>query len=179
VLNAHHKRFAWWSWNPADNTDTLGALVNRWLFPVPVAQPVFHNGSTIGEIRLTARDSLISHFIWLSFAVLTGCILFASAVALTITRSLHHGMVVEMQNITDVVHDVRTNRNFSRRVTEGRIEEFHQFGEDFNSLLDEMEEWQLKLQAKNAQLLRTAMHDPLTGLANRAAFRNNIAALMN
>lgn len=42
-----------------------------------------------------------------------------------------------------------------------------------------MEEWQLKLQAKNAQLLRTAMHDPLTGLANRAAFRNNIAALMN
>ncbi|MGX5150221.1 diguanylate cyclase domain-containing protein, partial [Enterobacter hormaechei] len=49
----------------------------------------------------------------------------------------------------------------------------------FNSLLDEMEEWQLKLQAKNAQLLRTAMHDPLTGLANRAAFRNNIAALMN
>ena len=59
---------------------------------------------------------------------------------------------------------------------DGRIEEFHQFGEDFNSLLDEMEEWQL-LQAKNAQLLRTAMHDPLT--ANRAAFRSSIAALMH
>jgi PleD family two-component response regulator len=88
-------------------------------------------------------------------------------------------MVTAMQNITDVVHDVRTNRNFSRRVKEGSIEEFHQFGEDFNSLLDEMEEWQLKLQAKNAQLLRTAMHDPFTGLANRAAFRNSIAALMN
>ncbi|MNY40877.1 putative diguanylate cyclase YfiN [compost metagenome] len=27
--------------------------------------------------------------------------------------------------------------------------------------------------------MRTAMHDPLTGLANRAAFRNSIAALMN
>ena len=50
---------------------------------------------------------------------------------------------------------------------------------DFNSLLDEMEEWQLKLQAKNAQLLRTALHDPLTGLANRAAFRSSINALMN
>lgn len=88
-------------------------------------------------------------------------------------------MVTALQNITDVVHDVRTNRNFSRRVKDGRIEEFHQFGEDFNSLLDEMEEWQLKLQAKNAQLLRTAMHDPLTGLANRAAFRSSIAALMH
>lgn len=176
VLNVHKKRFAHWSWNPDENTDTLGALVSRWLFPLPVSQPIIHNGNMIGEIRLTARDSLISHFIWMSFAVLTGCILLASAV---LTRSLHHGMVTAMQNITDVVHDVRTNRNFSRRVKAGRIEEFHQFGEDFNSLLDEMEEWQLKLQAKNAQLMRTAMHDPLTGLANRAAFRNSIAALMN
>lgn len=179
VLNAHKKRFAYWSWNPEENNDTLGALVSRWLFPDPVAQPIMHNGNAIGEIRLTARDNLISHFIWLSFAVLTGCILFATAVALTITQSLHHGMVTALQNITDVVHDVRTNRNFSRRVKDGRIEEFHQFGEDFNSLLDEMEEWQLKLQAKNAQLLRTAMHDPLTGLANRAAFRSSIAALMH
>ncbi|MEZ6877585.1 diguanylate cyclase DgcN [Enterobacter sp. KBR-315C3_2022] len=178
VLNVHNNRFAYWSWDPEDNTDTLGTLVSRWLFPVPVSQPIMHNGNPIGEIRLTARDSLISHFIWLSFAVLTGCILLASAVALALTRSLHNGVVAALQNITDVVHDVRTNRNFSRRVTEGQIEEFHHFGEDFNSLLDEMEEWQLKLQAKNAQLLRTAMHDPLTGLANRAAFRNSIAALM-
>ena len=42
-----------------------------------------------------------------------------------------------------------------------------------------MEEWQLRLQAKNAQLLRTALHDPLTGLANRAAFRSGINTLMN
>jgi len=105
--------------------------------------------------------------------------MFASLVALTITRTLHIGVVTALQNITDVVHDVRSNRNFSRRVSQERIEEFHRFGQDFNSLLDEMEEWQLKLQAKNAQLMRTAMHDPLTGLANRAAFRIRIAALMN
>ncbi|MGG5837028.1 diguanylate cyclase DgcN [Huaxiibacter chinensis] len=178
VLDIRKKRFASWSWNPADNSDTLGKLVSRWLFPVPVAQPIMHNGRLIGEVLITARDSLISHFIWMSFAVLTGCILFASFVALAITRSLHNGVVTALQNITDVVHDVRTNRNFSHRVTEERIDEFHRFGQDFNSLLDEMEEWQLKLQAKNAQLMRTAMHDPLTGLANRAAFRNSIAALM-
>lgn len=32
---------------------------------------------------------------------------------------------------------------------------------------------------QNAQLLRTALHDPLTGLANRAAFRSGINTLMN
>ncbi len=36
--------------------------------------------------------------------------------------------------------------------------------EDFNSLLGEMEDWQRQLQAKNAQLLRSSLHDPLTGL---------------
>lgn len=178
VLDAQGKRFARWSWNPNDNPDALGTLVSRRLFPTPAVQPVLHNGHAIGEVRITARDSLISHFIWMSFAVLTGCILFAAFVALSITQSLHNGIVNALQNITDVVHDVKSNRNFSRRVEEERIEEFHRFGQDFNSLLDEMEEWQLKLQARNAQLMRTAMHDPLTGLANRAAFRNSIAALM-
>ena len=178
VLDAQGKRFAHWSWNPNDNPDALGTLVSRRLFPTPAVQPVLHNGHAIGEARITARDSLISHFIWMSFAVLTGCILFAAFVALSITQSLHNGIVNALQNITDVVHDVKSNRNFSRRVEEERIEEFHRFGQDFNSLLDEMEEWQLKLQARNAQLMRTAMHDPLTGLANRAAFRNSIAALM-
>jgi len=178
VLDAQGKRFAHWSWNPNDNPDALGTLVSRRLFPTPAVQPVLHNGHAIGEVRITARDSLISYFIWMSFAVLTGCILFAAFVALSITQSLHNGIVNALQNITDVVHDVKSNRNFSRRVEEERIEEFHRFGQDFNSLLDEMEEWQLKLQARNAQLMRTAMHDPLTGLANRAAFRNSIAALM-
>ncbi|ATG02095.1 diguanylate cyclase [Lelliottia amnigena] len=178
VLDAQGKRFARWSWNPNDNPDALGTLVSRRLFPTPAVQAVLHNGHAIGEVRITARDSLISHFIWMSFAVLTGCILFAAFVALSITQSLHNGIVNALQNITDVVHDVKSNRNFSRRVEEECIEEFHRFGQDFNSLLDEMEEWQLKLQARNAQLMRTAMHDPLTGLANRAAFRNSIAALM-
>ncbi|ENY5893180.1 TPA: diguanylate cyclase, partial [Klebsiella pneumoniae] len=83
-----------------------------------------------------------------------------------------------LQSITEVVHDIRENRHFSRRVPEERIEEFHLFAQDFNSLLGEMEDWQRQLQAKNAQLLRSSLHDPLTGLANRAAFRNALAELM-
>lgn len=49
VVDHHNKRFAAWSMGPNDNTDKLGALVSRWLFPLPVSQPVQHNGQTIGE----------------------------------------------------------------------------------------------------------------------------------
>lgn len=179
VRDEQQNIIAIWRYNNHGSSDWLSDIINHWLFPFPVVQPIRHNNQLVGEVRLTARDSLIGHFILLSLAVLTGSILLASGIAITLTRHLHNGLVEALRNITDVVHDVRTHRDFSRRVSEERIEEFHRFALDFNSLLDEMEEWQLRLQAKNAQLLRTALHDPLTGLANRAAFRNCINALMN
>lgn len=178
VRNKNQKVIATWRYNAQDTTEKISGLISHWLFPQPVTQPILHNGNVIGEVRLTARDSVISHFIYLSLAVLTGCILLASGIALMLTRYLHNGVVEALQNITEVVHDVRTNRNFSRRVSEERIEEFHLLPRIL-IVCWTMEEWQLKLQAKNAQLLRTALHDPLTGLANRAAFRSSINALMN
>lgn len=178
VWDISSRHFSHWAAAPADDDNVLTATLREWILPEPVSQPVWYRGIRVGEINLTARDTLIGHFILLSLGVLTGSILFASGVALIVSRYLHNGIINALQNITDVVYDVRTHRNFSRRVADERIEEFHHFAQDFNSLLDEMEEWQLSLQAKNAQLLRTALHDPLTGLANRAAFRNAITALM-
>lgn len=73
--------------------DTFSNFISHWLFPAPIIQPIRHNSETIGEVRLTARDSSISHFIWFSLAVLTGCILLASGIAITLTRHLHNGTV--------------------------------------------------------------------------------------
>ena len=179
IFDKHNRQFAHWEYESVANSERFNMMLSHWLFPKPVAQPVIHNGDVIGQIKLTARDSLIGHFIRTSLGVLTGCILLATAAAIVISRQLHTGVVNALQNMADVAHDVRTNRNFSRRVPEERIEEFHRFAQDFNSLLDEMEQWQQTLQAKNAQLLRTAMHDTLTGLPNRAAFSSRIHALMN
>jgi diguanylate cyclase len=179
IFDKRNQQFAHWEYESLANSERFNLMLSHWLFPKPVSHPVMHNGEIIGQIKLTARDSLIGHFIWTSLGVLTTCILLATAAAIVISRQLNAGVVNALQNIADVAHDVRTNRNFSRRVSEERIEEFHRFGQDFNSLLDEMEQWQQTLQAKNAQLLRTAMHDPLTGLPNRAAFSNRIHSLMN
>ncbi|WP_312627800.1 diguanylate cyclase DgcN [Scandinavium sp.] len=178
VFDKRDQLFAHWTYESEASSERFNLMISHWLFPSPTTQPVIHNGDVIGQIRLTARDSLISHFIWTSLAVLTTCILLATAAAMVISRHLHADVVNALQNIADVAHDVRTNRNFSRRVPEERIEEFHRFAQDFNSLLDEMAQWQHSLQAKNDQLLQTAMHDPLTGLPNRASFRTHINALM-
>ncbi|HDZ0925886.1 TPA: diguanylate cyclase [Klebsiella pneumoniae] len=175
VLNGQMQHFAAWRHEPLANKEQVSGLISKWLFPEPTVQPIWHQGKQIGELRLTALDELISHFLGISILVLTGSILLASFIALLLTHSLHRGIVAALQSITEVVHDIRENRHFSRRVPEERIEEFHLFAQDFNSLLGEMEDWQRQLQAKNAQLLRSSLHDPLTGLANRAAFRNALA----
>lgn len=178
VLNGQKQPFAAWRHEPLANKEQVSGLISKWLFPEPTVQLIWHQGKQIGELRLTALDELISHFLGISILVLTGSILLASFIGLLLTHSLHRGIVAALQSITEVVHDIRENRHFSRRVPEERIEEFHLFAQDFNSLLGEMEDWQRQLQAKNAQLLRSSLHDPLTGLANRAAFRNALAELM-
>lgn len=168
-----------WSGTADNDRDVMGGLVSKWVFPTPVVQQIYHNGSVLGEIRLTAMDNIITHFVWTSLGVLTACLILASCISLLITRYLHKGMVNALNNITEVAHDVQTNRNFSRRVSAERIEEFHRFGQDFNTLLDEMETWQTQLQRKNASLLISATHDPLTGLPNRTAFRQAVEIMMN
>ena len=178
VLNGQKQPFAAWRHEPLANKEQVSGLISKWLFPEPTVQLIWHQGKQIGELRLTALDELISHFLGISILVLTGSILLASFIGLLLTHSLHRGIVAALQSLTEVVHDIRENRHFSRRVPEERIEEFHLFAQDFNSLLGEMEDWQRQLQAKNAQLLRSSLHDPLTGLANRAAFRNALAELM-
>lgn len=168
-----------WSGTADNDRDVMGGLVSKWVFPTPVVQKIQHNGNVLGEIRLTAMDNIITHFVWTSLGVLTACLILASFISLSITRYLHKGMVNALNNITEVAHDVQTNRNFSRRVSAERIEEFHRFGQDFNTLLDEMETWQTQLQRKNASLLISATHDPLTGLANRTAFSQAVESMMN
>ncbi|MEN0616487.1 diguanylate cyclase DgcN [Klebsiella indica] len=178
LLDKQQRDFAAWNNDHLVSQEKISDTISKWLFPEPTVQPIWHQGKIIGELRLTALDKLISHFLGIAIVVLTGSIFFASCIALLLTHSLHRGIVSALQNITEVVHDIRKNRHFSRRVPEERIEEFHLFAQDFNSLLGEMEDWQQQLQAKNAQLLRSSLLDPLTGLANRADFCNAITALM-
>ncbi|MDU7648390.1 MAG: diguanylate cyclase DgcN [Klebsiella michiganensis] len=178
LVDGQQRPFASWHNDGLVSQDKISDVISKWLFPKPTVQTILHQGKIIGELRLTALDRLISYFLGISIIVLTGSIFLASCIALLLTHSLHRGIVAALQSITEVVHDIRENRHFSRRVPEERIEEFHLFAQDFNSLLGEMEDWQRQLQAKNAQLLRSSLHDPLTGLANRAAFRNVINDLM-
>ncbi|QGU86547.1 diguanylate cyclase DgcN [Erwinia sorbitola] len=159
--------------------DPLGGMVSGWLFPQPVEQPILHNGERIGTVTLIGEDATVTDFVYRSLGVLTICLLLASLVALLFTRHLLRRLIAALKNITGVVHDIRATRDFSRRVPPSQINELHLFGEDFNSLLTEIEKWQQREQQERASLLKRALHDPLTGLANRAAFRSALESVLS
>ncbi|NUU67009.1 diguanylate cyclase DgcN [Enterobacteriaceae bacterium BIT-l23] len=178
VRDSEGRPIARWPTTPRPRPKTPDALIQRWLLPDPVVQTVWYDGVPVGEVQLTAKGRLITHFIWLSLALLTGFLILASALSLAISHYFHRGLVQALQNITEVVHDVRQNRHFSRRVKPEPIEEFQRFAHDFNCLLDEMEQWQKQQQRHSASLRKSALHDPLTGLANRAAFREALEKVL-
>ncbi|MFP1727690.1 diguanylate cyclase DgcN [Lonsdalea quercina] len=170
VTDANGRKITFWQAAGSEHADPMSRMIAKWLFPSSVLQPIYHRGNLVGHIEISGSDAPVKSFVYFSLLVLTLCLVFASILSVIITRHLHHGLIMALQNIAEVVHDIRENRNFARRVPSAKIVELDVFSQDFNSLLEEIESWQEKILKENDSLLKRSLHDALTGLANRTAF---------
>ncbi|MEI7189546.1 diguanylate cyclase domain-containing protein [Dickeya dianthicola] len=175
LTDAKGKLLAQWSSGETATPDWLSHLASKWLFSGSVIQPITHRGQRIGYLEIRGADTPARNFVFFSLGSLTLCMLLASLLAIVISRRLHRGLILSLHHIAEVVHDIRENRHFSRRVPTVKLAELDGFGRDLNSLLDEIECWQRQMQHENASLLRHSLRDPLTGLANRTAFLNALS----
>ncbi len=99
----------------ADDKPT--GLISHWLFPLPVSQPRlqvqrYYRRSTYLSPATALLEAASSGYRWQ--VPVAGCIpAGASGIAsLLLTRYFTMALWDALQNITEVVHDVRTNRNF-------------------------------------------------------------------
>ncbi|SLM64259.1 MULTISPECIES: diguanylate cyclase domain-containing protein [Dickeya] len=178
LTDARGKTLAQWHDEESQNDARLDYRVSQWLFAGNVIQPIIHRGQLIGYLNIRGADTPARNFVLFSLLSLTLCMLLASLLSIVISRRLHRGLILSLHNITEVVHDIRENRHFSRRVPAVSVAELDRFGRDLNSLLDEIERWQRQMQHENDSLLKRSLHDPLTGLANRTAFSSALASLL-
>ncbi|MFP1734110.1 diguanylate cyclase DgcN [Lonsdalea quercina] len=170
VTDANGRKITFWQAAGSEHADPMSRMIAKWLFPSSVLQPIYHRGNLVGHIEISGSDAPVKSFVYFSLLVLTLCLVFASILSVIITRHLHQGLIMALQNIAEVVHDIRENRNFARRVPSAKIVELDVFSQDFNSLLEEIESWQEQILKENDSLLKRSLHDALTGLANRTAF---------
>jgi diguanylate cyclase len=111
--------------------------------------------------------------------ILSSGMLCVLIVAFMLSAFLHRGILQTLRNITSSIHYVISSGDFSLRIPESPTKEFQLFSDDLNSLLAEMQSLQASLLRDNRSLAAKALEDPLTGLANRAAFVTQLTRLLD
>ncbi|MCP1438623.1 diguanylate cyclase (GGDEF)-like protein [Erwinia persicina] len=174
ILDADRRLLASWAANDNRDKSAFSELVSRWLFPKPVQIPVLRGGKEIGTIWLTGDGCRVMHYLYQALTWLGCSMLLSALLAFYLSRRMHSGIVSALSNIACVAHEVRRRRAFSLRVPSSSIAELNKLSGDFNSLLDELADWQRHLQSENATLAHQVRHDALTGLPNRTAFEQEL-----
>ena len=179
VYRADQQLLAQWQAPGGEDPRGAGAVVARWLFPQLVSAPVMHNNQEVSRVWISGDASRVLHYLGQALLWLGGSLLITAMLAIYLARRMHAGILQGLQNIASVAHDVRKRRAFSLRVPSSSIAELDKLSGDFNSLLDELDQWQRHLTSENDSLTHQTLHDTLTGLPNRKAFEQHLQALMD
>ena len=140
------------------------------ILPGPVEQPIVRENKEIAQVHLVGHGQHLLRFLLQTLMATLLCLLLSILGALYVARRMQRSITAPLKALTEVAYNVSRQRALKQRVPEANIAELHELGEDFNSLLDELEAWQAHQKRENATLLHQATHDPLTGLPNRALF---------
>ena len=174
ILDARHHLFTSWQPPAVQSRHFACDVLSHWLFPQPIQVPVMYGGKEVGQVWLTGDGHRVWHYLTQALKWLSGSMLLSAMLSFYLSKRMHAGIVTGLQNITSVAHEVRKQRAFSLRVPSSSIAELNKLSGDFNSLLDEMSDWQRHLQRENDSLSHQVRHDALTGLPNRTAFEQEL-----
>lgn len=150
-----------------------GWLVNRlnqMVWPQPTRAVIRHANVPIGAVLVYGNSGGILRFIAAAVLIAAACIGLSVLGTRILARHLQQGVIGPLERVARVAHDVRRQRAFNKRVPAAGIAEIDRFGQDFNALLAELQDWHDGMISENAELKARARHDQLTGLGNRALF---------
>jgi|GEM_PF-1145068 len=139
-----------------------------------VTRPIVWDGTRLGTILLEQDESVITNKI----AVASGIGLFTFIVALVVSFLLANRfqrVVTEpVTSLATTMLEVSSSKNFAKRVANSGTEELDRLVERFNEMLSEIEIRDADLLTRQGQLYQMANFDILTGLPNRALFKDRL-----
>ncbi|MFM5176502.1 diguanylate cyclase domain-containing protein [Aeromonas caviae] len=160
------------SWRRAITTPwtTLEQHLARLILPGPVEVAMVRESREIARVHLVGHGQYLLHFLLQTLLATLVRLLLSILGALHVARRMQRSITAPLKALAEVAYSVSRQRALKQRVPAANIAELHALGEDFNTLLDELEAWQAHQKRENASLLHRATHDALTGLPNRALF---------
>ncbi|MEE2025681.1 diguanylate cyclase domain-containing protein [Alkalimonas mucilaginosa] len=160
-----------WQLQPSAAPDSLFAKLVNWLLQ-PESTAIMMQQEPIAFITLWPEGERIRLFLSQGFISLLISLGFTLVLLLWSTQHLHTLMSRPLLELAKVTSKVRTKRDFSQRVSRSEIAEIDQLRIDFNALLDELNQWQMTVEAAHSELQQHAYQDPLTGIRNRSFFES-------
>ncbi|HEX9390691.1 MAG TPA: diguanylate cyclase [Usitatibacteraceae bacterium] len=186
VVGSNGKPLATFRRKPDSLFESSFAALGDKLFPQRSAADIRLENKTVGRVTLQGTNVVyVKFFASTVIAVFILLALVALAVA-QLSRRVQKEIVSPLNSLASLTHAVRVSRTFDRRAPPAKVVEIHQLGEDFNALLTELQKYEeeqkaraAELQSVNESLSHQATHDGLTGLANRAHFREHLARALS
>lgn len=141
----------------------------------PAEWPVMHEGRRIGTVIVSGSADGLAHLLARGLGWMAACLLVIGIAAWLLTRRLQRAVAEPLAAMAQAAHEMREDRAFYRRLPGAEIAEIDSLSEDFNALLAEIQTWHDAVESEHESLAWRAMHDALTGLANRASFEGQVA----
>jgi diguanylate cyclase (GGDEF)-like protein len=165
-----------------------GASVKGWrntaaslLSGEPARIEIMRGGKRLGVVEIVNDDTVFLYFLYRGAAVLAFCLILAIVMARVPARWMERRFATELASLAGMAHAARLEGDFTRRLPGFEIAEFNGLGQDFNALFSEIQARnaelalrQSHLETVNRALSSQALCDPLTGLANRACFSEQL-----
>ncbi|MGY3914736.1 diguanylate cyclase domain-containing protein [Aeromonas australiensis] len=170
IVLTHGQLLASWARPRSNPLVTLEDYLAQLLMPGPVKLPMLRDGEQIATIELRGHGEYLLLFLLSALLVMVVCLVLSAMVALYVADRMQVSITAPLRKLALVAHSVRRQRTLGMRAPPADIVEINELGDDFNSLLDELQAWQAQQARENASLLHQATHDALTGLPNRALF---------
>lgn len=169
------KSLATWVRPRSNPLVTLEDYLAQLLMPGPIKTPMLRGGEQIATIELRGHGEYLLLFLLSALLAMVVCLVLSALVALYVAGRMQVSITSPLRKLARVAHSVRRQRTLGMRAPPADIVELNELGDDFNSLLDELQAWQAQQARENASLLHQATHDALTGLPNRALFEARLA----
>ncbi len=151
------------------------------LFPLQAGAPVTHQGNSYGQVNVRGNGGVYVLFLVKVLAAVALCTALIGWRVSHLSRRIERDIVRPLNKLASLTRTARTSRAFNLRAPAAAVAEIHELGEDFNALIAEIQFREAELMAKhdklrtaNASLSFLAFHDSLTGLPNRARFRESV-----
>ncbi|MDR1661693.1 MAG: diguanylate cyclase [Azoarcus sp.] len=157
------------------------AITRAAFFDDTTRTDIIRNKQYLGAVEIKGDGSVFASFLRQKLLVFVICLALALLAARVPARWMEQRFAVELDALANMARAARLEGNFTRRLPAFEIAEFNGLGQDFNALFSEIQTRNAELMLRQSQLeiinntlSRMAMCDPLTGLANRTCFSEQL-----